>query len=87
MLKAALIFLATGTGGLNLYPGFVHPGAQIEATIDKGLILEIIVRCGRDGRGRPSPGIMSYSKVERLYCSSKNRCFNAPEAAYRDTCG
>lgn len=63
------------------YPGFVKPGAVVEAYTDKGPIVELIVRC------RAGSGIMSYSKVERLYCSSKQRCSRRFRTAVEDTCG
>ena len=66
--------------------GFRDRNAIVEMTTDKGLIVEIVVRCRRKANGQVSPGIMTYSKVERLYCSSKNRCTRSADRAFEDTC-
>ena len=85
---AAALFLASPASAANftLYPGFTDPDATIEMLTDKGLVVEIVVRCSRRASGQISPGIMTYSKVERLYCSAKNRCFPNATRAYEDTC-
>ena len=69
------------------YPGFLDPHGTVEMVHDKGLMLELHVRCSRKPNGQIQAGIMSYSKVERLFCSSKHRCFRDPVRAVRDTCG
>ena len=90
-IAATLAIVATASPaqatGFSTYPGFVDPLAKVEMTTDKGLIIEIVLRCRRNDKGRISSGIMSYSKVEGLFCSSKNRCFADPNTAIRDTCG
>ncbi len=86
MLKILLIAAAV-TSNFITYPGFNHPASIIEMTTDKGLILEIVLRCGRKPNGQVSSGIMSYSKVEDLYCSSRNRCYTNPKKAVEETCG
>ncbi len=43
-------------------------------------------RCGRKSDGQISAGAMSYSKIERLYCSSRNRCYNDARSAVEETC-
>ncbi len=70
----------------SLYPGFIDRDATVEMTTDKGLIIEIVLRCSRRPNGQVRSGIMSYSKVERLFCSSKNRCFRNADRAFEDTC-
>ena len=64
------------------YPGFgdVRPPApaptarsRVEAMTDKGPIVELIVRC------RAGTAILSYSKIERVFCSPKLHC--APQLA------
>lgn len=85
MIKALLV-IAASTSNFITYPGFNRPENIIEMTTDKGLILEIVLRCGRNPDGQISSGIMSYSKVEKLYCSSKNNCFKNPRPAVAETC-
>ncbi len=63
------------------YPVFAGRGGPVEAYTDKGPIVEMIVRCPG------GTGIMSYSKSERVYCSSKHRCMASLDAALEDTCG
>ena len=84
------ILLATLTAAtassFSLYPGFRDRDALVEMTTDKGLIVEVVLRCERKANGQVKAGIMTYSKIERLYCSSKNRCFRDAERAFDDTC-
>lgn len=86
----ALIMITTmapaAAGNFSLYPGFRDRDAVVEMTTDKGLIVEIVLRCERNKRGQVKAGIMTYSKVERLFCSSKNHCFREAEKAFDDTC-
>ena len=86
MLKAILFAAATSSSFIS-YPGFNNPEAIIEMTADKGLILEITLRCSRKPNGQISAGIISYSKVERLYCSSRNNCYASARKAVAETCG
>lgn len=86
MFKIILI-AAAATSSFITYPGFNHPANIIEMTTDKGLILEIVLRCGRNSNGQISSGIMSYSKIERLYCSSRNNCYTNAKKAVEETCG
>lgn len=62
------------------YPAFLKKGGVIEAYTDRGPIVELIIRCPA------GTGIMSYSKVERLYCSSKHNCSLTLRTAVEDTC-
>lgn len=64
----ALVILATVTG-FNFYPGFLENSDNIvEAVIDKQLIDELIINC------QGSTGIMSYDKIERVYCLPRGGC-------------
>ena len=90
ILRAALVLSVLAVpahAGFRAYPGFLDPYAKVEMVHDKGLMMEITVRCRRKANGAISPGILSYSKVERLFCSSKGRCTTSPVRAARDTCG
>jgi hypothetical protein len=90
LLEAAFLTLATATAPAMLspapttrfsdYPAFVKPNAVVQAYTDKGPIVEMIVRCPEGS------GIMSYSKIERLYCSAKHTCFLQLREAVSDTC-
>lgn len=62
------------------YPGFLNNGRLVEAYTDRGPVVELIVRCP------VGTGIMSYSKIEGLYCSSKHNCSPALRTAVDDTC-
>lgn len=77
---------AASAGNFSLYPGFVDPDAIVEMTTDKGLIVEVVLRCDRRADGEIIAGIMTYSKIEKLFCSSKHRCFRDAVEAYEDTC-
>ncbi len=62
------------------YPAFLKRGGVVEAYTDRGPIVELIVRCPA------GTGIVSYSKLEKLYCSSKLDCFSGLKAAVARTC-
>ena len=80
MLKLAAAGLALAAIYSD-YPAFLKSGGTIEAYTDRGPILELIVRCPE------GTGIISYSKIERLYCSSKHDCFPQFQPAVDRTCG
>ena len=75
---SSVIAFAFLTANFTAYPGFGHKGTptprkaerdqRVEATIDKGPIVEMIVRCGA------GTAIISYSKVEHLFCGPKHDC-------------
>ena len=85
VVLAALV--SVSHAGYRYYPGFLDPHGTVEMVHDKGLMLELHVRCSRKPNGQIRAGIMTYSKVERLFCSSKLRCFRDPVRAVEDTCG
>ena len=90
LLIAAAVFLISApatASTFSLYPGLNNPDAIVEMTTDHGLTVEIVLRCERKSDGSIKPGIMTYSKVEKLFCSSKMFCTRDAEAAADDTCG
>ncbi|MEL6751841.1 MAG: hypothetical protein AAFO70_07150, partial [Pseudomonadota bacterium] len=88
-IAALAITIATPTlaGDFRLYPGFKDKNAIIEMTTDKGPIVEIVLRCDRRPNGQIRSGIMTYSKLEGLFCDSNLRCFRSPARAFQRTCG
>lgn len=79
MFKLAAVGLVL-TALYSDYPAFVGRGGAVEATTDRGAVVEFIVRCPA------GTGILTYSKMERVYCSSKHRCSAQLEPAVEDTC-
>jgi hypothetical protein len=78
---ASLVLAATATTTIfSDYPAFVNPRSVVEAYFDKGPIIEIVVKCP------VGTGILSYSKLERRYCSAKHDCFPTLASATRRTC-
>jgi len=72
---------------ITTYPAFgdrVSPpqvtNPRVEAQIDKGLIVELIVNC------RPGTAIITYSKAEQLYCTPKRDCLRTISAALAQSC-
>lgn len=89
LLLSALMMTATPiaqASSFNLYPGFNDRDAFVEMTSDKGLIVEIVVRCSREGN-KVKAGIMTFSKVDKMFCSSKMRCTKDAVKAADETCG
>lgn len=67
-MKTAMLVLAIANP-FNFYPGFVQPKSKVQAIIDKGPVLELIVAC------QPGEGIISYSKIDRKFCLPDARCY------------
>ena len=72
---------AAAAGSFVDYPAFLNPGSRIEAVLDRGPIAELIVKCPG------GTGILSYSKVERLYCTPVRGCTPDLKKAINRTCG
>jgi hypothetical protein len=72
--------LLASTTGFNDYPAFLRPSAQVEAVIDRGPIQELIIKC------RGGTAIVSFSKIDRKYCSPKFVCHSTLAAVLRNTC-
>lgn len=65
----------------TIYPGKAANMGPIEAITDRGPILEMIVRC-------PSGiAIISYSKLERVFCTPRFSCAPNREEIIRRSCG
>ena len=92
-MQPALI-LAAVAAGFTTYPGFgdkpepaapqptqIQHGLKIEALVDKGPIVEMIIRCGGH------TAIISYSKIEKLYCGPNQACDPVLARTLEPTCG
>lgn len=66
--------------GFRNYPSFLRKRTIIEAKHDKGLTIEYIVRC------TGGIGIMTFSKVEGLYCLPDHSCVSHLDTALRKLC-
>ena len=78
-MSITLLTVAVAVGFID-YPGFVDPRARVEAVIDRGPILELILKCP------PGTAILSYSKVEHLYCTPTKGCTSDLKVAIGRTC-
>jgi len=79
--------LAATAASMTTYPGYLrqHPAgagatARVEAIVHRGPISELIVRCPR------GTAIISYSKMERLYCIPRGGCGASLDEAVRRAC-
>ena len=79
MMLATLASAVTGI--ITIYSGPNAPDARIEATTDRGPIIELIVRCPK------GTAIISYSKMERLFCDPRLVCGADKDAVIRRSCG
>lgn len=68
-------------GTFTTYTGPKYEDPRIEAFTDRGPILELIVRCPN------GTAIISYSKVERLYCGPRRGCSASKDTVIRQACG
>lgn len=62
------------------YPGALSRNAPIEAAIDRGLIVELVVRCGNQ------VGMLTFSKVEKQFCDPAMLCHRRFADARNATC-
>jgi hypothetical protein len=87
----SVLTLTLLTANFTAYPAFGDRGiavprkaersGRVEVTVDRGPIVELIVRC-------PSgTAIISYSKIERLYCGPKHRCNRQINRVVTEACG
>ena len=65
---------------LPLGPAEVRSSPRVEVAVDKGPILELIIRCPRGS------GIVTYSKLERVYCLPRGGCGPRLDAAISRLC-
>ena len=92
-MQTAILFAIT-TAGFTTYPGFgdrietqppmpshVASGLGVEAVVDHGPIVEMIIRCGG------ATAIISYSKVDKVYCSPKMQCGMTLDKTMAVACG
>lgn len=79
MISAAIILAFAST--FTVYPGQSAREPRIEAITDRGPIVELIVRCPT------GTAIMSYSKLEGLYCTARHPCTSNLDTAIRNGCG
>lgn len=77
-MRTLLILAATV---FSDYPGLVRPGNDVEARIDRGLLVEFVVRCPG------GTGIVSYSRGDHCYADSRLRCHATLSAARSAVCG
>jgi hypothetical protein len=68
------------SGGFRYYPGFVRKEAVIETAHDKGSLVEFIVNCPVGW------GIITLSKIERLYCLPDHNCTKTLKATVGRLC-
>lgn len=71
--------------GFSFYPSFgdrphPHVDPRVEAAIDKGPIYELIVSCGE------GTAMLSYSKVEKLFCTAYSGCMAGQSLAITEAC-
>ena len=76
--KFAFVVLA---GTFTVYTGRNTAVPEIEAITDRGPILEMIVRCPR------GTAMITYSKLERLFCDPRLRCDQDRARIVRSACG
>jgi hypothetical protein len=80
LLAAVTSYPSAGDRSL-IRPPSIERAPRVEAAIDRGPIVEIIVRCS------PGTAILSYSKVERLYCTPKHQCDRSMAITTARSCG
>lgn len=87
MLEMATLVLAANftaypaLGDRNIAsPPAANAERRVEATTDRGPIVEIIIRCSTGS------AIISYSKIERVFCTPRLRCAKSLDETMAQTC-
>ena len=80
-VKILAIALAANVTPFIEYPAFILDHPKIEAVTDKGPILEMVVRC------KAGTAIISYSKIERVFCDPHLSCDRNPALVATRACG
>lgn len=65
----------------TVYPGPNYGQPGVEAITDRGPILEMIVRCPAGN------AIITYSKIEKLYCQPNLACSRSMKSVIKRSCG
>lgn len=68
-------------GTFTLYTREPETLPRVEAYTDRGPIVEMIVHC------QSGSGIMTYSKLEKLYCGPRGRCDRDFDLVIASICG
>ncbi len=76
----SLLIVAALSTTFTVYPGFTNPQQPVEAKRDLGPVYEFTIKCPL------STGIMAYSKVEKLFCTSDWTCYRELQAAIDHLC-
>jgi hypothetical protein len=79
LMAAITSYPSAGDRGL-IKPPSIERAPRVEAATDRGPIIEIIVRCPA------GVAILSYSKVERLYCSPSHVCHRSMAETIARSC-
>ena len=77
---SGFVFVAAVASTFTLYPGASDGGSPIEAITDRGVLVELIVRCPA------GTAIISYSKGDHRYCTPKFWCDESFDVVYERTC-
>lgn len=87
---SSLIVPTLLAAGLTAYPVYGDSGLvnrqiasvpHVEASVDRGPISELIVRC------QSGTAIISYSKIEKLFCAPDQTCDRDLRQIARHACG
>lgn len=77
----AVLTMSLLASTFTLYTREPNSLPRIEAMTDRGPILEMIVQC------RAGTGIITYSKLEKLYCGPRWRCNRDLDIVLAALCG
>ena len=59
---------------------------SVEASVDRGLIMEVMLKCTGRMSGKKSSSIMSFDKSSKKFCTAKNKCYSTARAAAIESC-
>jgi len=71
---------------LNLQVGFNKVELKVIPAFGQPLVTEIVIKCPAHMKAAGNFGIVSYSSVEKLYCTPLSSCFLTLENAIKETC-
>ncbi len=85
MSKIALIAFAMFT---SQFATDVQPAAyQLEGEFYRNdLVVELEIQCPQESGKTTTYGVISYSKIDKMFCTPRADCFHSPKKAISSSC-
>ncbi len=86
MSKTALIAFAMFS--THFTPGVPPISQQLEGDFYRNdLVVELAIECPREPEAKINFGMISFSKIDKMFCTPSADCFRSPQKAITQICG